>query len=492
MYAGRGYQASELGDVDVIKHNNEYHLFHLVLPNHDYIAHAVSKDGFVWRRVQNALFIGNPGSWDDDMLWTMHVTPDPDHPDQWRMFYTGLSRRENGLIQRIGVARSTDLYNWEKDCSKNYPLAVSSDFYEKKLNEGRNWVSFRDPYFYREDGCRFLIANARVATGPVIRRGCVALLKETEPDKFEFCPPLFFPHMYDDIEVPGLYKINDLYYLIGSLREDIKVHYWYSDDIFGNYRAFYDNLLLPQGNYAARILKESEEEYLVWNFFMNSDDEERKRLLPPPKRLVINDDGRLLLASSGVFDSRVKEYYTYNHLVPVETLLNNATARFKLFHSAFTIETECGYEIFLLQKSFLNFRLRFSAIMEGRGKFGIAFRLDECGSGYFISLDMINGVAQIRSWGSNDGQMMDKATHYKNIQINSFQPNPGRAYNLETIVIGGYIEFSINKQVILSLIDTLYMNDRRIGFYVESACMRIKNLSLEELDGPHDEEYGPV
>ena len=80
MYSGYGFRKSEIGDVDVVVHNGEYHLFHLTLPNHDYIAHAVSRDGLHWRRVKNALFISDPPAWDDDMLWTMHVSRDPHRP----------------------------------------------------------------------------------------------------------------------------------------------------------------------------------------------------------------------------------------------------------------------------------------------------------------------------------------------------------------------------------------------------------------------------
>ena len=64
MYAGFGFRRFEIGDVDVVFHDRTFHLFHLVLPNHDYIAHAVSEDGLTWRRVDNALFISNPGNWD--------------------------------------------------------------------------------------------------------------------------------------------------------------------------------------------------------------------------------------------------------------------------------------------------------------------------------------------------------------------------------------------------------------------------------------------
>ena len=49
MYSGYGFSDFEIGDVNVIKHEEKYHLFHLTLPNHAYIAHAVSEDGLKWR-----------------------------------------------------------------------------------------------------------------------------------------------------------------------------------------------------------------------------------------------------------------------------------------------------------------------------------------------------------------------------------------------------------------------------------------------------------
>jgi len=68
MYSGSGFSDWEIGDITVIIHKGIYHLFHLIIPNHDYIAHAVSRDGISWKRVKNALFVGHPGEWDDDML----------------------------------------------------------------------------------------------------------------------------------------------------------------------------------------------------------------------------------------------------------------------------------------------------------------------------------------------------------------------------------------------------------------------------------------
>ena len=61
MYTGHGFNDWGIGDVDVLKVGDTYHLFHLVLPNHAYIAHATSVDGLNWKQVPNAAFVGGDG-----------------------------------------------------------------------------------------------------------------------------------------------------------------------------------------------------------------------------------------------------------------------------------------------------------------------------------------------------------------------------------------------------------------------------------------------
>ena len=78
MYSGSGFSKWEIGDIDVFIHDGKFHLFHLIIPNHDYIAHTTSDDGINWERNKNALFVGHPGEWDDDMLWTMHISKEDD------------------------------------------------------------------------------------------------------------------------------------------------------------------------------------------------------------------------------------------------------------------------------------------------------------------------------------------------------------------------------------------------------------------------------
>ena len=363
MYASHGFLQSDIGDVDVIYHDGLYHLFHLVLPNHDFIAHAISKDGMTWRRVRNALFVGDPGAWDDDMLWTMHVTADPEHEGSWRMFYTGLARSEYGRVQRVGCARSDDLYTWERCENGSYPLEISGEWYESSVDEGRNWVSFRDPFFYNDPatGERLLLSSARVKEGPVIRRGCVGVAREIAPDRFEFGPPLCHPRLYDDVEVPNLLQAEGRYYLIGSIREDTKIRYWQADDISGPYKNFADNVLLPEGNYAARVCQ-VEDRFLLFNFFQRKVHSYGKevitRLLPPPKELTTDDNGRLILRSFRGFDTNAHSPVSVKHPTEYSTLFGNPHAVITDDNGSVHASCQSGFEAFLLPGEHEDFRMR--------------------------------------------------------------------------------------------------------------------------------------
>jgi beta-fructofuranosidase len=491
MYTGRGFNRSELGDVDILRHDGMYHLFHLVLPNHDYIAHAVSVDGLLWRRVRNALFIGEPGDWDDDMLWTMHVSRDPDGPASWRMFYTGISRREGGRVQRIGLARSPDLYHWEKAGGLHYPLSIEGPHYESSTEEGRHWVSCRDPFFFIDGQDRYLLVDARVPSGPVARRGCVGIAREVSPDSFVWEHPLFVPRMYDDIEVPVLSKIGDEYYLVGNIREDIKVHYWHSPNLRGPFEAHADNVLLPKGNYAVRLIPE-EDRLLLWNFYISGSDNAGGRILPPPAELKRKKDGTLYISSYSGFDDKVQATLEHESLFPLQPVLGNPTAEIEETDWSREIRSVSGYEVCFLKPEAADFRLRGEVCLEGLGKFGLVIRSNEEASGYYISLDVLNGFVQTRFWGTRDQAELEEAFEFTDLQESHFQVSPDRTHRLQALAWGGYLEFSIDGIIVLRLVDTRFMKGTRLGFYVESAVLKVSDLSLDILDGPEEEDHGII
>ncbi len=75
------------------------------------IGHAVSQDLRSWNILPDALHPGPAGSWDDYTTWTGSIIR---HDSLWHLFYTGTNRAEKGLVQRIGLATSSDLMHWNR------------------------------------------------------------------------------------------------------------------------------------------------------------------------------------------------------------------------------------------------------------------------------------------------------------------------------------------------------------------------------------------
>ncbi len=491
MYTGHGFNKWGIGDVDVVKVDDIFHLFHLVLPNHAYIAHAVSTDGLHWKRVKNALFISDPGAWDDGMLWTMHVSRDPDKASAWRMFYTGLTQGERGRIQRIGMAESDDLYSWQKVDSGLYPLEVDGTYYESRIDEGRSWVSFRDPFFYLEENKRWLLAAGRIKTGPLVHRGCVALAEETSRNRFAFKRPLYFPARYDDVEVPSLVGLENRYYLIGSIREDIKVHYWWADRPEGPFQNFSDNVLLPKGNYAARICRDNGR-VLIWNFFSPADVQKgMNNMLPPPKELLVGDDGELELKSFYGFNDMVEETVEGGGLSPIDNLMQNPTARIIYEKQGIRCGSESGFEVFCLNGRYKDFRMKGTLTLTNNGKLGFAFHLEDDATGYYISIDPFKGLASIRAWGRNPAGGIEDAFTYETLQTAYFVPESHRPLEFELLAFGKYLELSLNGSVQLTLADDHYRSGRA-GFYTESGEIMVEDIAIEMLRSPLDEACDPV
>lgn len=480
MYSGSGFSDWEIGDITVIIHNNVYHLFHLIIPNHDYIAHAVSNDGISWKRVNNALFVGDPGEWDDDMLWTMHVVQ---VEDKFEMYYTGLQRKDRGVISKVGLAESGDLTSWKKNMESIFPIGPKGIYYETEKTNPRTWLSFRDPFRFEYKGEVYLLIATRTIEGPVSRRGCVGLAKITN-NIFQLLPPLLYPMVYDDIECPCVFELNKRFYLIGSIREDIKVRYWFAADFLGVYHSFTADVLLPVGNYAARTVQDGEH-LLIYNFFYAYGKINALRVLPPPKELVTDAEGRLLL----------KSYYRWEHMIQntihqrdfsnIRGILNNPTAACSITADNWTCETKSGYEIFCFEKPASSFVWEGLLSVDGAGKFGLVSDIDDSGNGYFISFDPIHGYVNIRTWGFNPLNTRENFI-FHDIQSGFFSNENNHSFHFKLIRYGNYIELSIDGFVKLTLIDYTF-SGKGLGIYTCSSVISVKNSMLKILPNPEGE-----
>ncbi|GAA2628760.1 glycoside hydrolase family protein [Paractinoplanes durhamensis] len=79
------------------------------------IGHAVSADWTNWTILPDALTAAPSPAWDDLAIWTGSIVRDD--AGRWRLFYSAISRKENGRVQRIGHAASDDLISWRRTSS---------------------------------------------------------------------------------------------------------------------------------------------------------------------------------------------------------------------------------------------------------------------------------------------------------------------------------------------------------------------------------------
>lgn len=480
MYSGSGFSDWEIGDITVIIYKETYHLFHLIIPNHDYIAHAVSTDGISWKRVNNALFVGHPGEWDDDMLWTMDVC---EVDNKFEMYYTGLQRKDRGVISSIGLAVSDNLVDWQKSSKKIFPIKPKGIYYETPEMNPRKWLSFRDPFRFVYKGDVYLLLCARSKSGLVSRRGCVGLVKITN-DIVELMPPLLYPLVYDDIECPCVFELGGRYYLLGSIREDVSVRYWFAPDFFGEYHSFQSDVVLPHGNYAARTVLDGTH-LLVYNFFYVQRKNDSLRVLPPPKELEIDQEGQLLLKSYYRWNQMIKKIIPQGDLPDVNHLFSNPSATSVIEPDKWVCGSKGGYEVFYFQKPSACFIWEGLLIVEGMGKLGLVTDIDQNGNGYFISLDVSNGHTEITAWGFNP---LDNRQNFifNNLQAGNFTTNEAKTYRFRLIRYGSYIELSIDGVVKLALVDYTYTGDG-VGLFSASSVLSLQEITFSVLPDPTEE-----
>lgn len=194
---------------------DKHHIFYLQAPrslgnaelrhHRATIGHAVTTDFRSWHVERDALGPGPEGSWDDLAVWTGSVLY---RRGVWHMLYTGVSRAEQGLVQRIGLATSTDLLTWRRHPA-NPVLEADPRWYEQ-LGQGR-WrdQSWRDPFLFTvagDDHVHVLI-TARLRDGAPDGAGVIAEARSIDLVDWKVLPPLTLPGEFAQVEVPQLVTI---------------------------------------------------------------------------------------------------------------------------------------------------------------------------------------------------------------------------------------------------------------------------------------------
>jgi beta-fructofuranosidase len=171
------------------------------------IGHAVSTDLRSWRLVADALVPADAPGWDDLATWTGSVVRGPD--GRWYLYYTGVSRGEDGLVQRIGLATSDDLIVWRRHGSR--PLVEADPRWYETLDLTA-WYeqAWRDPWVFADpggDGWHMLV-TARSRTGPASERGVIGHARSSDLVTWSVGPPVSEPAGFGHLEVPQVAVVD--------------------------------------------------------------------------------------------------------------------------------------------------------------------------------------------------------------------------------------------------------------------------------------------
>jgi beta-fructofuranosidase len=179
------------------------------------IGHAMSTDLTNWEVLRDALGPGPPGAWDDMATWTGSVIADPG--GGWIMLYTGVCKREQGLVQRVGLALSEDLTTWVKHPA-NPVIEADPRWYE--LLDRDVWFdqAWRDPWVVPDPdtGTFHAFITARSATGPAEQRGVIAHATSADLREWERGPPLPGPQGFGHMEIPQVLHLEGRWHLLFS------------------------------------------------------------------------------------------------------------------------------------------------------------------------------------------------------------------------------------------------------------------------------------
>jgi beta-fructofuranosidase len=178
------------------------------------IGHAVSTDRRTWTVLPDVLAPAAGEGWDDFTTWTGSVIR---HEDRWYLFYTGTSRSESGLVQRIGAAVSDDLVTFVRHPAN--PLIEADPTWYERIDAGL-WhdEAWRDPFVFRgTDGSFHAFITAREREGPADQRGVVGHARSEDLISWQVLPPVVRLGEFGHLELPHLRHIRDRWYVFFSV-----------------------------------------------------------------------------------------------------------------------------------------------------------------------------------------------------------------------------------------------------------------------------------
>jgi len=276
--------------------------------------HATSKDLVNWTHLGTTFAPSSTTAWDDGTTWTGSVVRDD--AGLWHLFYTGTTRAENMMRQRIGHATSTDLHNWQRvgDGLCLDLTGPNAECYEAD-HEGR-WHdrAMRDPWVMKDPYGKgwLMYFTARVPDSSEPNSGgAIGFATSDDLNTWVLQPPVF-QGGFGQLEVPQVFEVAGKWYCLfctasihwsahyRRTKPETPVtgnHYLIADHPRGPWRVapgrFFDGAE-PCIRYAARIVEGPEG--LVILGFADGGKDKFGGYVMNPERIEVGPDGLLSVA----------------------------------------------------------------------------------------------------------------------------------------------------------------------------------------------------
>lgn len=276
--------------------------------------HAVSRDLTAWRHLGTCFGPADGPAWDDYTTWTGSVVRDDG--GLWHLFYTGTSRAESGLKQRIGHATSTDLHHWSR-VGDGLCLDLDAALYEEFAPGRWHDRAFRDPWVMKDPrGPGWLMFfTARVSGAAEANAGgAIGLATSPDLETWTLRPPVF-SGSFGQLEVPQVLRLGGRWYCLFCTdaahwsaafaaqypgRPVTGTHYLVADDPLGPWQVapgpFLDGTAEGR-RYAGRIVVTGEGPVLMG--FLQAGPEGFVGIVDDPVPVRVDDAGRLALQERG-------------------------------------------------------------------------------------------------------------------------------------------------------------------------------------------------
>jgi beta-fructofuranosidase len=202
-----------LWDTWLVPAEGRYHLFHMqkVAGETDSleIGHVVSDDLVRWTMLDPALTLGPLGSWDRFRFRTGTVVS---QGGRYYLFYGAAPE----MIDRVGVATSTDLVHWERFAGNPIAEADPRWYEHDASSRPTGAVAWRDPCIVRDGDEWVMYLAARSNHGPTGGRGTIATLRSRDLLRWDVGQPLDVPAGYAVMEVPDVFELDGRWFLLHS------------------------------------------------------------------------------------------------------------------------------------------------------------------------------------------------------------------------------------------------------------------------------------